>query len=314
MPTITQLEYVIAVDRLKNFSRAAEECHVSQPSLSAQIQKIEDELNLIIFDRSKKPVLTTPQGEVVVKRAKNVLAELRKLIDVASADTEPSGYFHVAIIPTVAPYLIPVFVEQFSKLFPKVNLKVSEQKTDDIIKNIYDDKIDAGILVTPLYNDKIVEKHLYYEDFYVFASGGHKLLKNESIKDSDLDPESIWLLEEGHCLRDQVVKICAYSGRHNVLDNVNFASGSLETIINMVRKGRGYTLLPALALGSLTESERNNSVKKFSPPTPTREVSVVHSKNFLKQNMIQGLIQSITETLPENLTSDENKKKKVIDI
>lgn len=314
MPTLTQLEYIIAVDEHKNFSRAAEDCHVSQPSLSAQVHKIEDELGIVIFDRSKKPIITTSQGEEVIKRAKVVLSECRKLVDVGTNEKGVSGYFHLGVIPSVAPYLIPLFIEEFSNSYPDVKLKISELKTEDIVKALYDDKLDAGLLVTPLHDDKIIERTLYYEKFHVFASKNHELYKRKIISDSDLDANSVWLLEEGHCLRDQVIRICSLSRSTSVLENVNFASGSMETLINLVRKGRGYTLIPELATSNLPETEHKNNLKQFKKPIPTREVSIVHSRSFLKQNIIDALEEKILKSLPDSVTSLKKKNIEVIDI
>ncbi|MGB0453414.1 MAG: LysR substrate-binding domain-containing protein [Bacteriovoracaceae bacterium] len=314
MPTLTQLEYIIAVDEHKNFSRAAEDCHVSQPSLSAQVHKIEDELGIIIFDRSKKPIITTSQGEEVIKRAKVVLSECRKLVDIGTNERGVSGYFHLGVIPSVAPYLIPLFIEDFSKTFPDVKLKISELKTENIIKSLYDEKIDAGLLVTPLYDDKIIERSLYYEKFHIFSSKNHELYKRKLISDTDLDANSVWLLEEGHCLRDQVIRICSLNRSTSVLENVNFASGSMETLMNLVRKGRGYTLIPELATSNLPSSEIKNNLKQFKKPIPTREVSIVHSRSFLKQNIIDALEEKILKNLPKSVASLKKKNIEVIDI
>jgi LysR family hydrogen peroxide-inducible transcriptional activator len=314
MPTLTQLEYIIAVDEHKNFSRAAQDCHVSQPSLSAQVQKLEEELEIVIFDRSKKPIITTVQGEEVIKSAKTVLTECRKLVDIGQHKNGVSGYFHLGVIPSVAPYLIPLFIEEFSNAYPEVKLKISELKTEDIIKSLYDDKIDAGLLVTPLYDNKIIERSLFYEKFYVFASKNHELYKRKIISDTDLDANSVWLLEEGHCLRDQVIRICSLNRSTSVLENVNFASGSMETLINLVRKGSGYTLIPELATVSLPSTEKNHHLKQFKKPIPTREVSLVHSRSFLKQNIIDALEEKIIKCLPKNITSLKKKNIEIIDI
>jgi LysR family hydrogen peroxide-inducible transcriptional activator len=314
MPTLTQLEYIIAVDENKNFSRAAKECHVSQPSLSAQVHKIEDELGIVIFDRSKKPIMTTLQGEEVIKKAKTILSECRKLMDIGSDKQGVSGYFHLGVIPSIAPYLIPLFIEDFSKNYPNVKLKINELKTEDIIKSLYDDKIDAGLLVTPLKDKKILERVLYYEKFYVFCAKDHELYKKKFVSDTDLDANSVWLLEEGHCLRNQVIKICSLDRRINVLENINFASGSMETLINLVRKGSGYTLIPELASTNLPNSEQIKQLKQFKKPIPTREVSIVHSRSFLKQNIIDALAQKIIKNLPSNISSLKKTAIEIIDI
>ncbi|TNE97882.1 MAG: hydrogen peroxide-inducible genes activator [Deltaproteobacteria bacterium] len=314
MATLTQLEYIIAVDENKNFSRAAKELNISQPSLSAQIQKVENELDIIIFDRSQKPILTTNKGLDVIRQAKIILREHKKLFDIKNDSGELTGNFHLAVIPSLASYVLPLFVESFSVKYPKVKLKISEYKTEDMVNALYDDHVDGGLLVTPLYDDKIVERVLFYERFFVFTSSDHDLAKKKIIKESDLDANSVWLLEEGHCFRDQVIKVCSLNRKHNVHDNINFESGNLETLINLIRRGKGYTLLPELATMNLPEHELQNNVKKFHKPVPTREVSLVHSRSFLKQDILDALEQEIIANLPKNIKSLKRDSIEVIDI
>ena len=314
MPTLTQFEYLIAVDETKSFSRAAKKCHVSQPSLSSQIQKVEAELDIIIFDRSKKPIITTQRGEKLIEQSRKILREYKKIFDIKNDSGRLSGEFHLAVIPSLASYVIPLFVTSFSKKYPDVKLSISEYKTETILDYLYDDSIDAGLMVTPLYDDAIIERTLFYESFMVFASKGHELLKKEIIADTDLDVYSVWLLEEGHCFRDQVVKICSVGRRKNVLENIKFASGSLETLINLIRKGKGYTLLPELATTHLSESEKQKNLRKFKKPIPTREVSLVYSRSFLKQDIVDAIEKEILNKLPKNIQSLKRNKISVIDI
>ncbi|MCB1197697.1 MAG: hydrogen peroxide-inducible genes activator [Deltaproteobacteria bacterium] len=308
MPTLTQLTYIIAVDEHKNFTRAARACHVSQPSLSDQIQKIEEELDLIIFDRSQKPIITTAQGLEVIKQ------EARKLVDVGRQKKTPAGYFHLGVIPTISPYLIPLFIDAFAQSYPDVHLKITELTTDQIITHLYDDKIDAGLLVTPLYNHQLIERVLFYEQFYAFVAKNHPLYPKSIVTQNLLDQDSIWLLDEGHCLRNQVIDICAVSQNANTTHNIRFASGSLDTLINLVRKGHGYTLLPELATHGLLATERKYQLKPFRKPTPTREVSLVHARSFLKESIIDALQQSILEHLPPDIPSQKKKSIQIIDI
>lgn len=314
MPTLTQLEYIIAVDEAKNFSRAAKHRNISQPSLSAQIQKVEDELGFIIFDRTHKPILTTQKGLQLIEYAKNVLREHRKIFDIKNDQNILSGDFRLAVIPSLASYVIPLFIESFSSKFPKVNLYISEFKTEDMIEAIEDDQIDAGLLVTPLYEDKIVERVLFYERFYLFMSQGHELASKKVIAEEDLHSYPIWLLEEGHCFREQVIRVCSLNKRKQVLENVNFASGGLETLINLVRKGRGITLLPELALSSLHEQEQKNLIRPFKKPIPTREVSLVYGRAFLKQEIIEAIEKEIIFNLPKNIKSLKKDQLEIIDI
>ncbi|MEM7646494.1 MAG: hydrogen peroxide-inducible genes activator [Pseudomonadota bacterium] len=311
---MTQLEYLLAVNDTKNFSRAAKDCNVSQPSLSAQIQKAEEELGIIIFDRSKKPIITTQKGLQVINQAKNVLKEYRKIFDIKNDTGILRGEFHLGVIPSLASSIIPLFIESFSKKYPQVKLRISEYKTEDMIIALYDDALDGGILVTPLRDDKIIERTLFYEKFFVFASKDHELAKKKTVSDQDLDTRSVWLLEEGHCFRDQVIRVCSLNKRNHVLENVNFASGSLETLINLIRRGRGYTLLPELSTSSLSEDEKANHLRKFKKPVPTREVSLVHSRSFLKQEIIDAIQEEILKNLPANVKSLKKNSFEVIDI
>lgn len=314
MPTLTQLEYIIAVNKHKHFARAAEECHVSQPSLSAQIQKVEEELNVILFDRSKKPVLTTERGELIVEQAKVIVHEHKKLYSITSPEGALMGEFHLGVIPTLSAYIIPLFIETFSRKYPQVKLKISEYKTEDILQRLYDDELDGGLLVTPLNDDKIIERSLFFEPFYVFASDNHDLAKRKYVKDDDLDGSSVWLLNEGHCFREQVIKVCSLKNQNQVLKNISFESGNLETLKNLIRRGRGYTLLPHLATINLSREEKASNLVRFTKPVPTREVSLVHSRSFLKEKIIDALVTEILESLPEELKSLKKGTFEVIDI
>lgn len=314
MPTLTQLQYVLAVHREKHFGRAAEDCRVSQPSLSAQIQKLEEELGVILFDRSKKPVITTSPGNEVVRLAKEMMLIERKLQDLSLGKGKPAGEFHLGVIPTLSPYVIPLFLESFSKKYPEVALTISEYQTHEIVRMLYDDDLDAGLLVTPLYDARLIERSLFFEPFMVFAGREHPFYEKKIVKDSELDGESVWLLDEGHCFRDQVIRLCALEKKSQVLSNVKFASGNLETLIQLIRRGRGYTLLPLLATRTLSSREKEKNLKPFQKPIPTREVSLVHSRSFLKQEIIDSLEKEIVQSCPSELLALKRSRVDVIDI
>jgi len=314
MASLTQLDYIIAVDEEKNFSRAAKKCHVSQPSLSAQVQKLEDALGVIVFDRSKKPIVTTAKGMEVLKQAQVVLREHRKLKTIINDRGELSGTFKLGIIPSLSSYILPLFIESFSRRYPQVKIQINELKTEKILSDLYDDKLDGGILVTPLYDNKIIERTLFFEKFYVFCSESHKLYMKKTVSEKDLDSGSVWLLEEGHCFRDQVIKVCSLNKNNHVLENINFESGSLETLINLIRQGRGYTLLPELATKNLLKSEKKNNLKEFINPAPTREVSLVHSRSFSLLDILNALEEEIILNLPAHIKSLKRKNINIIDI
>lgn len=314
MPSITQLEYLLAVDKHRHFGRAAKECHVSQPSLSAQIQKLEEDLQTIVFDRSKKPILPTIGGQRILDQARVIIREHKRLYDVIAEGEEISGDFNLAVIPTLAPYLIPIFVKDFSIKYPKVNLIINEYKTADILNMLVDDYLDAALLVTPLYDDRIIERSLFYERFYLYVNENHPFYKRKTIKEEEIETEDIWLLDEGHCFRDQVLKVCGLNKDHRPLSNVTFASGNLETLINLVRESKGYTLLPYLSTVHLEDHEKKNNLKSFSKKIPTREVSLIHSRSFLKEGIIEALEQSILDNLPSEIEKNKGKKLEIIDI
>lgn len=315
MPTITQLEYLLAVDKEKHFGKASVECHVSQPSLSAQIQKLEDELEVVIFDRSKKPILTTDIGKEIVTQAKIVIQEHKKLKTIANETSiEPKGDFNLAVIPTLASYVIPLFIGHFSNLYPQVNLKINEYKTEDIVKLLINDEIDAGLLVTPLDDERIIERNLFYEPFYCYVHMDHPLSKKKTISAKDLDTSELWLLSEGHCFRNQVLNVCSGDNRNCALPTIRFESGNLDTLIKLVKTNKGFTLLPQLAVDELSEDEIKLHIKPFRKPIPTREVSLVYTRSFLKETIINALESSIMQNLPQQIKSLKRQNIDVIDI
>jgi len=314
MPSLTQLEYILSLSRTKHFGRAAQECHVSQPSLSAQIQKAEDELGIVIFDRSKQPIMITEKGQRVIEQSRHLLREYAKLLEIRNDKNIVAGDFRLGIIPTLSSYVLPLFVESFSKKYPEVNLSISEYKTEELVRALHDDSLDAALIVTPLYDERLHEHSLFYEPFYLFVSNEHELAKKKYVNEADLDASTVWLLDEGHCFRDQVLKICLSKKKPSLLHNVHFASGNLETLINLVRRGRGYTLLPHLATFNLSKTEKEKNLKQFHKPVPTREVSLVTSRSLIKKEIVDALSQEIINNLPVELKSIKKNQIDVIDI
>ncbi len=315
MSTLTQLEYLLAVDRERHFGKAAKACFVSQPSLSAQIQKLEDELGVVIFDRSRKPILVTEAGKGIIKQAALVLREHKKIQVIADTRAlEPRGDFELAVIPTLAPYVIPLFIGDFGRKYPGVNLVVHEYKTDDIIRMLYNDELDAGLLVTPLRDDGLIERHLYYEAFYCYLNGQHPLMEKEYIAEKDLGCGDLWLLSEGHCFRNQMLKICAAGQDQCVYPNIRFESGSLETLIKLVDANSGFTLLPRMAVDEMRTHGAARRIKPFMDPVPTREVSLVYNRSFLKETILNALEKSILDNLPGHIRSLKKQQVQVVDI
>ncbi len=301
--TVTQLLYISEVYRSRNFSLAAKACFVSQPTLSMQIQKLEDDLGVTLFDRSKRPVEPTAIGLKIVEQAQTVLQEVLRIEELIKAERgEISGEFILGIIPTLAPYLLPLFLENFTKKYPRVNLIVEELQTQQIIQKLKEDKVDAGILVTPLNHKGIVERPVFKEPFLVYLAPNHPLLSLSKVSDKDLSLDDIWLLNEGHCFRDQAIEICKRAkGKIFKQKNLTFESGNLETLKRLIDQKFGYTLLPSLAILGMSAKEQKKRVRFFKSPVPTREVSIVYSRSYLKESIIEALVNEVVSSLPKEL-------------
>ncbi len=316
MPTITQLQYIVTVEKLRHFGKAAEACHVSQPSLSAQIQKVEEEIGFPIFDRNKKPVGITSRGMSFIEQAKSVLREHMKLLDISKkSQTELMGPLSIGIIPTVSPYLTPFFIGALAKAYPRVQVQLEELTTENIVRSLKSNELDAGILATPLKESVLVEKNLYYEDFLVYVNEDHPLAKKKHLSEKDLDGSDLWLLEDGHCFRNQIVKLCSLGKEAKVFKNISFQSGNLETLRRIVKKNGGYTILPSTLVQHLSAEERRRYVRPFTNPVPVREISLVYHHNQWKLDLLQALQKTILQNLPEGVHLKITKQKNhVIDI
>ncbi|WP_055448353.1 hydrogen peroxide-inducible genes activator [Lacinutrix mariniflava] len=286
--TITQLTYVLAVAEQQNFTKAAEKCFVTQPTLSMQIQKLEDQLDILIFDRSKKPIELTEVGRKIVNQAKNIVNESHRIQDIVDQQKGfIGGEFKLGIIPTVMPTLLPMFLKTFIKRYPKVKLKIEELTTEEIIARINDGHLDAAIAATPLENDSIKERVLYFEPFMAYIPESHRLSSKKTIDTEDLDIEDMLLLEDGHCFRDGVINLCRVFKDQND-ESFQLESGSIETLIKLSNEGLGMTLLPYLHTLDINEKTRNN-LKEFNAPSPAREVSIIYHKSELKMQIIEAL-------------------------
>jgi LysR family hydrogen peroxide-inducible transcriptional activator len=310
--TIVQLEYIVAVDTYRSFVMAAEKCFVTQPTLSMQVQKLEDTLGVKIFDRSKQPIIPTEIGREIIDQARVLLGESQKIKEIISdRQRELSGELKIGIIPTVSPYILPKIISGFVQKYPQVKLIVWEQTTEQIIQQIKLGTIDCGILSTPLRESTLTEIPVFYENFVAYVSKNSKLSKKKSISPEDIDMEEIWVLNEGHCMREQVLNICQRRKSTKGFLHFEYNTGSVETLKRMVDQNNGATILPELALDDLNEKHLDN-VRYFKSPEPAREVSIVIQKNFLKRRMIEALKSEILEFVPKRMRS--KKKKDVIDI
>jgi LysR family hydrogen peroxide-inducible transcriptional activator len=286
--TITQLSYVLAVAENQNFTKAAQKCFVTQPTLSMQIQKLEDQLDVLIFDRSKKPIELTEVGKKIVTQARNIVNESYRIQDIVDQEKGfIGGEFKLGIIPTVMPTLLPMFLNNFVKKYPKVKLKIEELTTEEIIARINDGHLDAAIAATPLENDTIKERVLYFEPFVAYVPQNHRLRDIKTLETSDLEIEDMLLLEDGHCFRDGVINLCKAFKSHND-DKFQLESGSIETLVKLSNEGLGMTLMPYLHTLDLNEKDKKN-LHYFSEPSPAREVSLIYHKSELKMQIIEAM-------------------------
>lgn len=291
--TITQLQYLLAVAEHQNFTLAAEKSFVTQPTLSMQVQKLEDELDVLIFDRSKKPIGITEVGKKIVAQAKNIVNEANRIKDVVDQEKGfIGGDFKLGIIPTVMPTLLPMFLKSFITKYPKINLIIKEQNTDSLIRNLQDGHLDAAIAATPLETEFIKERPLYYEPFVGYVPNNHRLAKADKITPSDLDINDVLLLQDGHCFRDGIINLCK-APRNFENEHFRLQSGSFETLVNLADEGLGMTLLPFLNTLELDDKRKKN-LRYFENPSPAREVSLIYHKSELKIQITEALKEVIS--------------------
>ncbi len=299
--TITQLQYVLAVAEHQNFTRAAQKVFVTQPTLSMQIQKLEDELDIQIFDRSKKPIQLTETGKKIVTQARNIVNESDRIQDIVDQQKGfIGGEFRLGVIPTVMPTLLPMFLNNFIKKYPKVKLKIEELNTDTIIEKLKDGHLDAAIAATPLDLPGIKEQVLYYEPFVAYIPPGHRLSNQEKLMVEDLDVDDMLLLEDGHCFKDGVLNLCKAS-RNYEGDSFQLESGSFETLVKLSNEGLGMTLLPYLHTLDIKDTD-NSKLKMFKDPVPAREVSLIYNKSELKIHIIDALRNTISGVIKGAIT------------
>lgn len=295
--TLQQLEYIVALDNHRHFVTAAEKCFVTQPTLTLQVKKLEEEMGTQIFDRSKHPVEPTATGEQIILKARQILREANQLKEIVNTDKDSiQGTFRIGVIPTLAPYLMPLFLGEFTKNHPDTKLVIYELESERIIHNLNNDLLDIGLLVTPLEERNIREIPLFEEPFLVFAAENHPFYVKKEISPNDISVQGLWLLNEGHCFRNQVLNIC--NQRHMPNESgFSYESGSIETLKNMVRSNMGYTLVPEL---SVSNEMDNPMVKRFKGQQPVREVSLAVHSSFTKETLIEELRNAILKNIPKS--------------
>lgn len=299
--TLQQLEYILAVNQFRHFAKAAEYCRVTQPTLSAMIQKLEEELDTRIFDRSQQPVCPTPVGIHIIEQAQTILVQANRIKNIIEEEKHSlTGTFKLGILPTVAPYLLPRFFPQLMKKYPDLDIRVVEMKTNDIKKALQTGEIDAGIVASLAGMEELQQTPLFYEQFFAYVSREDALFNNEVIRTSDLNGEQLWLLDEGHCFRDQLVRFCQMKSAR--ASQLAYHLGSMETFMRMVESGKGVTFIPELAVLQLGDAQKE-LVRSFAIPCPTRQVVLLTNKNFIRHTLLEVLVKEIKLSVPKEMLS-----------
>lgn len=299
--TLQQLEYILAVNQFRHFAKAVEYCRVTQPTLSAMIQKLEEELDTRIFDRSQQPVCPTPVGIHIIEQAQNILVQANRIKNIIEEEKHSlTGTFKLGILPTVAPYLLPRFFPQLMKKYPDLDIRVVEMKTNDIKKALQTGEIDAGIVASLAGMEELQQTPLFYEQFFAYVSREDALFNNEVIRTSDLNGEQLWLLDEGHCFRDQLVRFCQMKSAR--ASQLAYHLGSMETFMRMVESGKGVTFIPELAVLQLGDAQKE-LVRSFAIPCPTRQVVLLTNKNFIRHTLLEVLVKEIKLSVPKEMLS-----------
>lgn len=301
--TLQQMEYIIALDTYRHYVTASEKCFVTQPTLSMQVHKLEEEIGTLIFDRSKKPLKPTKIGIQFIEKAREILREVKQLEAIVSDERHSiEGVFKIGIIPTLAPYLLPIFLPNFIKENPNTKLIIEELESLEMIRRIKEETIDVGIIVTPLQEKILREIPLFNEPFLVYLPENHPLSSKDRLTSNDLNDDNALVLAEGHCFRSQSLKICSQTASVKNT-GYDYLSGSIETLKRMVDKGLGFTLVPELSV--IDEKNRKN-IKRFEAKEPVREVSLVCHKSFAKERLIEKLHDEILRDIPESFTKKDD--------
>lgn len=292
-------QYLVTLADVRHFSKAAELCHVSQPTLSTQIRKLEDELDVQLVERSPRKVMLTEVGEEVVERARAMLAEADAVKAIARRSKDPhSGTLRVGIFPTLAPYFLPHVVPEIRRRFPRLTLRLFEEKTEDVITMLRQGRLDAGLLALPVHDDQLTTRVLFEEPFVLAVPESHPLGTKPAIELDDLQQQELLLLEDGHCLRDQALEVCQLAGAHEKLD---FHATSMETLRQMVAAGTGITLMPVMAVKPPVAHTDNLITRPFRQPGPTRTIALVWRKSSALGPFLEELAEIFAAIEPDLL-------------
>lgn len=299
--TLQQFEYIVALEKFRHFTKAAEHCNVTQPTLSAMIQKLEDELDVKIFDRSQQPIAPTAAGLLVIKQAKEALVQAEQIKNIVQEQKQDvAGKFTLGILPTIAPYLLPRFISTLTKKYPKLELRIAELKTHEIKRALLNGDIDAGVLADIEDLDDYNVSHLFYEQYLAYVSKSCPLYEKQVVKSSDLQNHQLWLLDEGHCFRDQMVKYCQLKSAQD--SQMTYSLGSIETFMRMVESGCGVTFIPWMAVQQLSETQKE-LVRPFAIPIPSRRLVMATNKNFIRHTILTAIIEEIQASVPKAMHS-----------
>ena len=305
---LQQLDYIIAVDTYRHFAKAAEKSCVTQATLSMMIQKLETELGIKIFDRSRQPVTPTEIGKKIIEQARRIVSEAGRLKEIINLEKgEVAGELKIGIIPTLAPYLLPLFLKKFSDTYPRVKLNISEHTTTTIIQKLKSELLDAGILATPLNDNSIKEQPIFFEKYFLYVNNKEKGFDKQYVLPSNIDISRLWILEEGHCMRSQILNLCELKKAHSDEEKIHYEAGSIETLKNIVEKNFGITIIPELATFNLTSSQKKR-LRYFKSPTPVREISIITHREFIKMRLIEVLKEMILTVIPDNMKSPKDTK------
>lgn len=300
---LQQLEYIIALAEKGNFSRAADQCHVSQATLSAMVKKLETELELTIFDRSAKPVLVTKEGEAVIETARRIISERDALYALKNTEAEPDGLLRLGIIPTIAGNLLPIVLQPLLQQFPKLELELREITTEEIIRQLDSGDIDGGILATPIEGVELEEITLYYEPMWVY---GKSVSDKKYVAPQTLEQQDVWLLDEGHCFRDQSMTICKLKDEPGMRHRFHFGGSSFGALLQLTEQFGGLTLLPELFYRELPAAQKKLAAE-FRKPVPVREISLVYKRPWAHKRSLEAIASFISNSVKGKLSSSKRK-------
>lgn len=303
--TLLQLGYILELSRQQSFSGAARKLEISQPALSLQISKLEEEIGMILFKRSPLKIVPTLEGEVFIERARELLQMAENLKDLPfELENKPEGILRIGIIPTLAPYWAPMFMTDFAKAYPQIQLTIKELKTEEIIASLKSGQLDAGLISTPVEAKGMEFRLLFYEKFFLYISEKHELYKTEEIDLEAVDLKEMWYLEEGNCFQNQVNSICHYAKEPHELQNLVYLSNSIESLSKVVENSLGMTFIPELATLSV-DPGKEDMIKEIKGNAPVREISLVTTKISKSDRMINLLLDKALAVLPKRMKVNE---------